>query len=287
MKNNRILTPATIAVVTLIHIGLIAAAWKSTTEPEPATIDNLTFVDLGSIMGDDQPMADGAPAPMETAPPPPTPEPPKPKEKEPEPKKPDPVKPKVHVVERDDRPADIVKPKESEPKPDLIKPKEPEPIKPAETPLKPTNTPTVSSQTNPQNRSPNGVAGGGGGTDPNSLRPGNPASDNKGGTGMGPKGDNDRPVDANAIHEAGTMTIPIPPYPTSARENDEQGLVRVEVIVEPDGSISSAKVVKSSGSRALDNAALRAVRATRGTPKKINGVSVRSRFIAPFNFKLD
>lgn len=281
MKNNRLLTPVTILAVTLAHIGILVMAWHGTPPESQSNSTTLTFVDLGSIYGDDQPMADGAPAPLEAPPTPPA-EPPKPEPKKPEPKKPEPKpKPKpqkIKAVQRDDRPADIV---QSEPeKPKEIKPEPPKPVA-QETPITPTNTTPAPVVTNPQHRSADGVAGGGGGTDPNSKRPGNPASPHKGGDGMGAKGSSTDIVDGGTVH------IATPPYPARARENGEEGVVRIEIIVEPNGTVSSAKIVRRSGSRALDNAALNAAKNARVTPKKVNGVPVRSRYIAPFRFQLN
>lgn len=269
MKNERLLTPITVLIVTLIHVGVIGSAWYHRPSESAVSTSSLTFVDLGSIYGDDKPMADGAPAPLETSPEPPK-EQPK-KEEKPKPKKPDskPDKPKpekIKTVKRDDRPADIFE--------DVAKDAKPiEPIK-QETQVA---TTTV---TNPQHRSVDGVQGGGGGSDPNSLRPGNPATNHKGGDGMGARGP------STDIVDGGTVSIATPPYPARAREEGEEGEVRIEMIVEANGTVSHAKIIKRSGSRALDNAALNAAKNARVSPKKINGVPVRSRYIAPFRFKL-
>ena len=68
MKNNRLLNPSVVLVVSLLHAGIIALAWEARKPPEPVSVDNLTFVDLGSLDGNDQPAADGAPAPLESKP---------------------------------------------------------------------------------------------------------------------------------------------------------------------------------------------------------------------------
>ncbi|XXQ67349.1 energy transducer TonB [Neisseriaceae bacterium B1] len=295
MKNDRPLTYLTIGTVTLLHAGILALAWNVSKPPEPVAVDNLTFVDLGSLQGDDKPLADGAPAPMETATTPRT--PPKKAEEKPQLQKPKPVKtvaPKIKAVERDDKPVDIAK---SEPK----QPKQEKSIeKPIEKPLEPVNKPKPSTEiakatppaaTNPQTRVPNDVVSSGQGTNPNSKAPGNPASDNKDGDGKGKKGTGDKPnsnsgVDPNQIIDGGYISPPNVSYPARARENEEEGVVQIEFIVEPNGSISSPKVVKSSGSRTLDNAALAGVRTGRFKAKSVNGVPVRSRFRTKFEFSL-
>ncbi|HHB11969.1 MAG TPA: energy transducer TonB [Chromatiales bacterium] len=50
-------------------------------------------------------------------------------------------------------------------------------------------------------------------------------------------------------------------YPTRARRRHEEGRVRVAFLLRQDGRIEGLRVVASSGSRALDRAALRCVRA--------------------------
>nr|WP_174506192.1 energy transducer TonB [Acinetobacter sp. Marseille-Q1620] len=49
-----------------------------------------------------------------------------------------------------------------------------------------------------------------------------------------------------------------PEYPKQALENEEQGTVRIAVLVGTDGRVLQAKVKKSSGSRTLDKAASKA-----------------------------
>lgn len=299
MKNDRPLTYLTTGIVALIHAGIIALTWSQQKTAEPVTVENLTFIDLGSLQGDDKPLADGAPAPLETAPTPPA-EPAKPEPK-PEVKKTEPTKivePKMKTVERDDKPVDIVKndTKPIEPKKSIEKPvektveKSPEPVKPKPTTER-TTTATTSANNNIQNRSPDGVVGGGQGTNPNSKAPGNPASDHKEGDGKGKKGTGDKPsnnsgVDPNQIVDGGYIIPPNVSYPAQSRENDEEGVTQIEFIVEPDGSVSSSKIIKSSGYRALDNAALKGVRSGKYKAKIINGVPVRSRFKTKVEFSL-
>jgi protein TonB len=51
-------------------------------------------------------------------------------------------------------------------------------------------------------------------------------------------------------------THTIPPYPMSARRLNQQGTVRLSLTVSHDGSVSDASVIVSSGTLALDDAAL-------------------------------
>jgi TonB family protein len=50
----------------------------------------------------------------------------------------------------------------------------------------------------------------------------------------------------------------VPDYPKSWVDQDLQGKVRLAVLVGADGSVKDAKVVESSGRRAMDQASLRA-----------------------------
>ena len=75
-------------------------------------------------------------------------------------------------------------------------------------------------------------------------------------------------------------------YPESAQQNDIQGRVVVQFVVERDGSIGHAKVVKGVD-KDLDREALRVVnKMPKWQPGKNNGVAVRSYFTLPVTFKL-
>ena len=75
-------------------------------------------------------------------------------------------------------------------------------------------------------------------------------------------------------------------YPEDAREAGTQGRVIVSFVVEKDGSISNAKVVKPTYS-SLDEEALRVVSAMPNwTPGKQNGEAVRVKYSVPVSFRL-
>lgn len=75
-------------------------------------------------------------------------------------------------------------------------------------------------------------------------------------------------------------------YPERAQQNDIQGRVIVEFIVNLDGSIQNVKVIKGVD-KDLDNEAIRVVKKMpKWQPGKNNGVAVRSYFTLPVNFKL-
>ena len=75
-------------------------------------------------------------------------------------------------------------------------------------------------------------------------------------------------------------------YPKDAQKLNKQGRVLVTFIVEKDGCVSNAVVVKSVWP-SLDAEALRLVRLMpKWTPGKQNGKVVRVKFTMPFNFSI-
>ena len=76
-------------------------------------------------------------------------------------------------------------------------------------------------------------------------------------------------------------------YPVSAMERGVQGRVVVDIVVEKDGSISEAKVVRSVDSD-LDKEALRVVKSlSKFTPGTKNGHPVRARYTLPITFRMN
>ncbi len=74
-------------------------------------------------------------------------------------------------------------------------------------------------------------------------------------------------------------------YPELARKAGMEGLVVVQFVVEPDGSVSNIQVIRSAG-RLLDEAAVQAVKQLRFKPGRQRGRPVRVRFSLPIRFKL-
>lgn len=76
-------------------------------------------------------------------------------------------------------------------------------------------------------------------------------------------------------------------YPKKALMNNETGKVYVSFCVERDGTVSNVEVIKSSGSIALDNEAIRVVRAMpKWKPGEKDGYAVRSPCRIPINFEI-
>ena len=75
-------------------------------------------------------------------------------------------------------------------------------------------------------------------------------------------------------------------YPEAAQQNDVQGRVIVKFVVEKDGSVSQAQIVKGVD-KDLDKEALRVVnKMPKWQAGKNNGVAVRSYFTLPVQFRL-
>ena len=76
-------------------------------------------------------------------------------------------------------------------------------------------------------------------------------------------------------------------YPEAAQQNDIQGRVVVKFVVEKDGSVKNAEIVRGVD-KDLDREALRVVnKMPKWQPGKNNGVAVRSYFNLPVTFKLE
>ena len=78
-----------------------------------------------------------------------------------------------------------------------------------------------------------------------------------------------------------------PEYPMQSRQLGEQGAVVLQVLVDPDGRVVDSKLVQSSGSRRLDDAALSGVKTNyRFFPGTVDGKPQQMWFTIKFNWKL-
>ena len=119
------------------------------------------------------------------------------------------------------------------------------------------------------------TAGGGQGSGVETARGG----DGGGGDGSGGDG-------SGGAH-AGYGTNPLPPYPLVARRLGKEGVVLLEVLVEPDGHAADVRVVRSSGFAPLDDSAATTVRERwRFVPARRDGAPVESRVTVPIRFRL-
>lgn len=78
-----------------------------------------------------------------------------------------------------------------------------------------------------------------------------------------------------------------PDYPEAARRRGEAGTAVVRFVIDVDGRVESARILRSSGYARLDDAALDAVKSSACHPWLDGGVPVRVVFEQPFVFGLD
>ncbi len=172
-------------------------------------------------------------------------------------------------------------PPEPEPTPEPEPPPEPEPeelAEPIPTPeptpeAKPTPRPDPKPAPKPKPVSrPNPSARVSG--DSSSERPGRDATTAR----PGAPGDRAKP---------GYLRNPQPSYPSDARRAGQQGTVQILVRVNTSGGVSSARIVRSSGYRSLDERALETVRERwRFNPARAGGIPIASEVIVPIRFRL-
>ncbi|QEY24941.1 energy transducer TonB [Neisseria animalis] len=294
MKHEQIINPTVVAVVALLHIGLLALLWRAVPLRQEV-IEHIEFIELGDFGGGNG-AAEGAGMPvaekvaLRSEQPKPK---PKTKAEQPKPKAAAPEKPVIKPVISKKADADIQQPKPA-PKP-AAKPKPAEKV-PTET--KQHNTPEPKPQAEPAPKAEKPAVAKPEGKPVSAKAEGKPAakSDNAGGaggganehkgSGSGIKGEGSGRGEGSGggsggkkgEHGAGNGgsggsvgssksnpiksggSIPRPPYPPSALENGEEGRVVLEVLVAPGGKVNSVKVVKSSGSSSLDRAARNAAK---------------------------
>ena len=76
-------------------------------------------------------------------------------------------------------------------------------------------------------------------------------------------------------------------YPRISRDNGSQGKAFVRFVVNADGSIQDAEIIKSTGDMYLDKEAIRVIEAMpKWTPGREKGKPVRVEFVLPLSFRL-
>ena len=94
------------------------------------------------------------------------------------------------------------------------------------------------------------------------------------------------PVQAR-VDVAPKLHRPIKPeYPRASRERGEAGVVRLRIGIGAKGLVESAEIIASTGFKLLDEAALKAVRAARFIPARLDGEAVFSTAEIKLEFKL-
>jgi protein TonB len=132
--------------------------------------------------------------------------------------------------------------------------------------------------------------------DPNGV-PGPPSMGNGSGTGIGNGnggglGNGDTAgMGGGSFQIGGGVSAPVaiyspdPPYTEQAREAKYQGDVVLEIVVQPDGSVSAVQVVKPAG-LGLDQSAVKTVRTWKFKPGLRNGAPVPVRMLVDVTFRL-
>lgn len=85
---------------------------------------------------------------------------------------------------------------------------------------------------------------------------------------------------------AAYLNNPKPPYPRIAVRQKTEGTVTLIVRVMPDGRAGDVRIGQTSGSSALDEAALKTVKSWRFVPARQGGVAVEADVQVPITFKL-
>lgn len=83
------------------------------------------------------------------------------------------------------------------------------------------------------------------------------------------------------------LTNPKPPYPRLSRRLGEEGTVRLNILVNPDGSVARLELAQSSGHPRLDRSAMEAVRSSwKFEPARQGGTPVAAWVVVPIEFTL-
>jgi periplasmic protein TonB len=82
------------------------------------------------------------------------------------------------------------------------------------------------------------------------------------------------------------INIPVPTYPDMARTAGIEGSAVVEALVDVDGSVADARILKPSGNASLDQAAIDAAMKAKFSPAKQRDKAVRVWVSIPFRFTL-
>jgi protein TonB len=86
--------------------------------------------------------------------------------------------------------------------------------------------------------------------------------------------------------DANPLNNPAPAYPTLSRRMGEQGVVLLEILILPDGSVGEIRVKESSGFKRLDETAVKAVKRWRYTPAKRGSTAIEYWYLQPVEFSL-
>lgn len=89
------------------------------------------------------------------------------------------------------------------------------------------------------------------------------------------------------LYRAAYLDNPSPAYPLAARRRGQEGVVRIEALVDRDGRVRESRVKTPSGTVDLDESALSTVRRWRFIPAKSGDEPVEAWVTVPIRFQLD
>lgn len=87
--------------------------------------------------------------------------------------------------------------------------------------------------------------------------------------------------------DAGYLNNPKPAYPLAAKRRGDEGTAYVKLMVTADGRAKDVALDRTSGSQALDEAALSAVRTWRFVPARQGTQAVEAPYVVPVVFRLE
>jgi protein TonB len=94
-----------------------------------------------------------------------------------------------------------------------------------------------------------------------------------------------KPQCANPNEDASIRGTAVEPdYPDIARQQGAVGTTNIKVTLDANGNVTDAEVFKSSGNAALDNAALKAAKATEYTAETVNCVKTPGSYLFRADF---
>ncbi len=98
-------------------------------------------------------------------------------------------------------------------------------------------------------------------------------------TGLGPK----KP----RYHKPELLNEIRPRYPLAARQQEQEGVVKLQAWIKSSGRVDRVEILISSGHPLLDRAALKAVKKARFKPAEMNSRAVEGSVIISIRFQLD
>ena len=86
--------------------------------------------------------------------------------------------------------------------------------------------------------------------------------------------------------DANPLNNPAPAYPKISRRLKEQGIVLLEILIQPDGSVGEVRLKQSSGYPRLDKTAIRAIKKWRYIPAREGDTPVEYWYLQALEFTL-